>query len=1515
MFDRDQQSHRSAARPESGRSALRHDVRRRSRQSCVRRRDRHGIVLVFVVVLLVLLAIMGTAFLAVSRADRQNVTGRGASADGAKRALLRDTSLFDRLVTETEDRAKEVILDDLFGRQARTIANYRGGPNYMNFTAHGSFLADSTPGGNATTARSGQEWLASLLPDLVNRSTGVLAPPRASAGVLPQQPDATWRPAWPWMSAPLADGGSNTLFSQSEFADPRDPSGTRFTRRRNVIITSVPMQRAADTEPGPRLYPGGILPGATSGAFIAADADGDGIADSFLTPFQIDSSATGVNRFWDQANNCIYFYAVRIVDESAKVNVNTALSARSDIAISLGTTPFGEVSTDSTYAALRQRPLGSTTSSLERPNLGFFRGNVGLVDLFDGLEPYYAANLPPVVSALGSTVRQAEVDRLLGFRMPGFTTSDSVVTFNAFAPLVANSNPDGATLNVTANSTASLIRSNAVGTPFQFRSAQWTSAAATVAGAGAASSALNVRYLSIGDYLDHGVASRSDAPSPWSFTTGAEPTDAQMLTSVGTIYRGRSFGDDSSQSLAARAGAVRPSRFSVTSVESTLADTTLYSASNYGVNVSNAWEWFPANEGDLWYTWTHDFRTVLDGQPDALFAGLTNSSATLLPSYDARTGQVAVHAARSLRPLLTTASGVSQGVPTRPLLDGMAKYGVNTAAGQHPATRVAAATAKFAALWRAFYSVMTDASGDALGGGNAFSDENIFRWGRSASQSAPGSKFSLLSGAGGVSRQWIAALRGAIAAANTVSMRRVGDGVQDPAAGEAANLDRDMPAFLVPLGTFPTGGSNSVTYRARVFGFRPQPFITEAIATPGDPADQTGTRAMYLELYNPYPFPIDLSTYTLAVVERKLNGSTATASTSKASHDPATSWLHTPRETGALSTREWSFPLNGTIPAGGFVVVGDGTIDPTKIDNTSFAGPGAPARLITAALSKHAMGREVVLMRKRRGDGTPYQPRASLGDSFGDQILNTTEVKPVSGRESIEIDPFVPVDAVDLRTLPDESNVSLIDPDGTGPLPPVPYFFEYRRPTGGWSGAGEGDRWRCVYAGPMQRAQDPDGTLRPAAGTTYDATLLENHQRKVGAALQDVLAIRDTSANTPPSTGRGSLGRPNRTAQTGAGLPVPTTDFNTTTDAATFLSPVINLYFPSTNSLTVADRLRNDAVPYGTPFARDGDLINVPFIGHYIIDVEQAGRWVPIEFVPISIDAVAADNIEASTSINPSVGRFDPLQTPQTTWATRLTDFVSARHGGGDVVVPAVPNLVENSSGLPTADSPIQGAEAANPVLVRWNVNTGITGTASLNPVVEVAAASAPSLLQGKINLNTAPAAVLRMLPLIVDNTGRINRADTEAVAAAIENLRRLSPAGAIKSLDELRTLTAGGPAYEDALPAITSRDQLFRAGDITPAPGGADLGDYKRKTLNVTRLSNLATTRSDVFTVYITVQAWSYKPDGGGWLQTRDSRLIAEKRSAFIVDRSSIVPFVSGTTLDVKKTINDLKVIDIERD
>lgn len=285
-----------------------------------------------------------------------------------------------------------------------------------------------------------------------------------------------------------------------------------------------------------------------------------------------------------------------------------------------------------------------------------------------------------------------------------------------------------------------------------------------------------------------------------------------------------------------------------------------------------------------------------------------------------------------------------------------------------------------------------------------------------------------------------------------------------------------------------------------------------------------------------------------------------------------------------------------------------------------------------------------------------------------------------------------------------------------------------------------------------------------------------------------------------------------------------------------------------------------DQFPYGSPFARDGDVLAVPFIGSYQIrnNNNLTGTNTVHEINPVTADAVRSDPAAAATT---HVGRFIP-QGVEYGWTSDLFAYISARQAPAEALLP---------------DVPMEYVDVLAPATAGNRRTTGFTidGSAVTLPLGSVNLLdqnAGNTLVQGKINVNTAPQLIRRLLPLTVDANGLVQPGPNAAAATG------LNP-GNYFSLLEISGLPAGSGSS-------------FNAGDIsTNASGVAPAGtDYEVAFQNHIRISNLATTRSDSYTVYITVQAW--RTNGGGTNPTSNpARLLAERRAAYLVDRGVITP------------------------
>ncbi|MEM1010991.1 MAG: hypothetical protein AAGI46_02080, partial [Planctomycetota bacterium] len=329
---------------------------------------------------------------------------------------------------------------------------------------------------------------------------------------------------------------------------------------------------------------------------------------------------------------------------------------------------------------------------------------------------------------------------------------------------------------------------------------------------------------------------------------------------------------------------------------------------------------------------------------------------------------------------------------------------------------------------------------------------------------------------------------------------------------------------------------------------------------------------------------------------------------------------------------------------------------------------------------------------------------------------------------------------------------------------------------------------------------------------------------------------------------------------------------------------------------------------------------------------------------PVSIDAVIADELDVlGTEDAASIGTFVAVQPNGTAitrknWARKALDYVAAFHAPGSDTFPHAdlryraddPTL--NARALPAADF----TAASVPVEI-----FGLDSDLFLTPPESIgselrsdeAYAEALSGIPGRINVNTAPLGVLKLLPSEVVATTGLTAAGTLAtnaeflfdpLAADGDGLFDYlnGPYDYVASRDGARLpfFGAAGEAINDSydllsvLPAVsaTADDEKPFVADVTGRIDGAavDAGVFTDETqffdydgsldINATvdtteaalgdviRLSNLTSRQSDSYTVYIVLQAWENVDAPAGRLP----RLVRQQRKAFIVDRSGVRPF-----------------------
>jgi hypothetical protein len=167
------------------------------------------------------------------------------------------------------------------------------------------------------------------------------------------------------------------------------------------------------------------------------------------------------------------------------------------------------------------------------------------------------------------------------------------------------------------------------------------------------------------------------------------------------------------------------------------------------------------------------------------------------------------------------------------------------------------------------------------------------------------------------------------------------------------------------------------------------------------------------------------------------------------------------------------------------------------------------------------------------------------------------------------------------------------------------------------------------------------------------------------------------------------------------------------------------------------------------------------------------------------------------------------------------------------------------------------------------------------------------------ININSAGWKVLASLPMVLQrasdpNPGFVDSDKNERLARQIVYYRDVDeiprpatgnppphPHGPFRSPMELLLV----PNFMNAMGTLNFNSAGPLQGDFSTMNSPADdhvAGDFEKKFLALNRISNLITTRSDSFTAYIQVQGWR---DAG----TANAKLVAQRRLAFIVDRSRV--------------------------
>lgn len=624
--------------------------------------------------------------------------------------------------------------------------------------------------------------------------------------------------------------------------------------------------------------------------------------------------------------------------------------------------------------------------------------------------------------------------------------------------------------------------------------------------------------------------------------------------------------------------------------------------------------------------------------------------------------------------------------------------------------------------------------------------------------------------------------------------------------------------------------------KAYVYGVVEQPFITEVvIQTIG-----TGQSYMVIKLYNPYNTDI------------KLDG-----------------WVFAAYASGSMSSL---YPIpTGTIAYSGkacYIIAG----------NSGNSGP------------------------QPTGGGTGNEPNTLVGVPSGANITT------ISAGASI---PTAATDLVLLRPSTTSGSITINDPTSYVPVDQIDYsslpaaqanyaiLLEYVRP---------GTYWQFVYPGDATGGRlslPANFSTAPASGT-------------YGCWKVDVYGINSTGSQLNAAAPDPYVGGYNAAMPILSGiswtsdLPTLTYTFSIPLSMDTLASG------PGPNYSTGAPY----TFPFGA-FARDGDAFQIPFIGAYVV-VDATTATTVYVANSVTMDAACAEDQDHGDDAQELIGKFYPMGSPTVAAPTPTLDYAmpfatsSHRYYFARYLLDYVgATSTPNSDYLPNNDASIAQPVPNNANLHPSNGSeTDYSSLANHDMVI-----SPPNYNNeydqpndGLINVNTAPWRVLAMLPMVMDGSGNIDPIGNANLAKAIVAYRNRN--GPFTSLFDLNAVVNYSGGSVDATHTFANGWDTLNIGgsttdpdanqrDFTAIPAGASSGfprwtvasadtlplnvnqsDAKDALNMLTRISNLVTTRSDSFTVYIVVEGWK---NANSTDPTKPPTRVSQIRQAYIVDRSHV--------------------------
>jgi hypothetical protein len=554
-----------------------------------------------------------------------------------------------------------------------------------------------------------------------------------------------------------------------------------------------------------------------------------------------------------------------------------------------------------------------------------------------------------------------------------------------------------------------------------------------------------------------------------------------------------------------------------------------------------------------------------------------------------------------------------------------------------------------------------------------------------------------------------------------------------------------------------------------------------------------------------------------------------------------------------------------------------------------------------STVTSSSTGGELVLLRPRRADGN-LSASADPVNGFSEGTFTTNASTGQQTITSINLHELVPVDAYDFSGL-------TLGTSATGTA------WSYVRQKTGQTGTA-----------PITPSSTPSTwfqTFYPGFYNGFAATPMPR-EFYGGTGGTIVETITTATANPTWATGAPSFGVDSATGSyTNNFPPIQVYNLgNTVADTMHFPNATVSPGHQYPNGITPP--AGGYLYPLGG-FARNGDMLDIPFVGAYRIRIkggtlDQVGTgagvagnpFLELNSLPRDCSLAAVETGAVTGDQAENIGRFMPMAASYSyvkqisaTPTAQLPDYYSWTRNLFNYLTVQSPD----DAYLPNFDPNLSSSTGLGTNLFAYPPQNAAGGPIPPTPVL-TADPTAPDEtkqdnvgVEGLININTASWKVLSMIPFVPNSVAGAPAINRQIAQNIVNYRRQYGPFMSIFDLNKVpgfqsaasppAVAWSSGPLPVPTVPIpptstlglLSPADPNF--GTTTPSTTATGVPeDYQWDCLTLTRISNLVTTRSDTFTVYVEIQGWQ---NVGSTSAASPPAPVITRRYAYIVDRSAI--------------------------